>query len=142
MSIHDCRLIELPKISDPRGNLSFVEGGNHIPFDIKRIYYLYGVPHNEIRGGHAHKMLHQLMLPISGSFCVELNDGHERESHLLESPNIGLYICPMIWRDLSQFSPHATCVVLASDYYAEDDYYRNYEEFIVAINKARSQVTL
>jgi hypothetical protein len=132
MGIADCRLIELPKIQDPRGNLTFIEGGSHIPFAIERVYYLYDVPGGAERGGHAHKGLHQLIVAMSGSFDVVLNDGAEsRRVHLNRSYQ-GLYVCPMMWRELDNFSSGSVCMVLASQRYAEDDYYRDYDEFLAA----------
>ncbi len=131
-SIDECKLIELPKITDPRGNLSFIEGGQHIPFDIKRVYYLYDVPGGSERGGHAHKELHQLIIAMSGSFDVLLDDGKEKKHiHLSRSYN-GLYVCPMIWRELDNFSSGSVCMVLASNKYDEVDYYRDYVEFMQA----------
>lgn len=136
MAINNCKIIELPKITDPRGNLTFVEGGRHIPFDIKRVYYLYDVPGGAERGGHAHKELHQLIIAMSGSFDVILNDGLEkRRFHLNRSYN-GLYICPMIWRELDNFSSGSVCMVIASNYYDEDDYYREYTDYISAKSRA------
>lgn len=133
MSINNCKLIELPKIQDPRGNLTFVEGGEHIPFNIQRVYYLYDVPGGAERGGHAHKGLHQLIIAMSGSFDVVLDDGSEKKRiHLNRSYN-GLYVCPMMWRELDNFSSGAVCMVLASNRYSEDDYYRDYDEFIHAV---------
>ena len=130
--INHCKLIELPKITDARGNLSFIEGGNHIPFDIQRVYYLYDVPGGAERGGHAHKGLHQLIIAMSGSFDVVLDDGREKKRvHLNRSYN-GLYVCPMIWRELDNFSSGSVCMVLASSKYDEDDYYRDYAEFMQA----------
>lgn len=132
MQIKKCRIIDLPKISDPRGNLTFIEGGNHIPFEIRRVYYLYDVPGGAERGGHAHKDLHQLIIAMSGSFDVVLDDGHEkRRIHLNRSYN-GLYVCPMIWRELDNFSSGSVLMVLASNVYDESDYYRDYSEFIKA----------
>lgn len=128
--IDGCRIIELPKMSDDRGNLSFVEGGRHMPFDIRRIYYLYDVPGDVSRGAHAHKALHQFMIAISGSFEVILDDGEHKKQWLLNRSSCGLYICPMMWRDLDNFSSGAVCLVLASEYYDESDYIRDYEEFI------------
>lgn len=126
-----CRLINLPKISDPRGKLSYIEGGVHLPFDIKRVYYLYDVPSGMVRGGHAHKNLHQLIIPISGSFDISLEDARgDKQTFHLNSPDIGLYICPMIWRDISNFSQGAVCMVLASAPYDEGDYIRKYDEFL------------
>jgi dTDP-4-dehydrorhamnose 3,5-epimerase-like enzyme len=132
--IESCILIELPHIHDERGSLSFVESETHIPFGIERIYYLYDVPDTKVRGAHAHKKLHQLMIPISGSFDIELDDGLSKKTFHLSSPDQGLYICPMIWRDLSNFSNDAVCLVLASEKYDEHDYYRLYDHFIEAID--------
>jgi len=130
MSIKNCKIIELPKISDPRGNLTFVEAGRHIPFDIRRIYYLYDVPGGAERGGHAHKALHQLIIAISGSFDIHLDDGRDKKSIHLNCSYSGLYVCPMIWREMDNFSSGVVCMVLASDYYDELDYYRDYTQFI------------
>ena len=130
MSLDKCGIVELPKITDPRGNLTFVEGGGHIPFDIQRVYYLYDVPGGAERGGHAHKGLHQLIIAMSGSFDVVLDDGrHKRRFHLNRS-YYGLYVCPMIWRELDNFSSASVCMVLASNHYDEDDYYRNYQDYL------------
>jgi len=125
-----CKIIDLPKIHDPRGNLTFVEGGNQIPFDIQRVYYLYDVPGGAERGGHAHKGLHQLIIAMSGSFDVVLDDGREKKRIHLNRSYSGLYVCPMIWRELDNFSSGSVCMVLASSKYAEDDYYRDYAEFM------------
>jgi dTDP-4-dehydrorhamnose 3,5-epimerase-like enzyme len=132
MGVQDCHIIELPKISDPRGNLTFIEGESHVPFSIQRIYYLYDVPGGAERGAHAHKELHQLMIAVSGSFNVTLNDGREKKTFFLNSSHQGLYICPMIWRELYGFSTGSVCMVLASRRYDEHDYYRNYDEFLRA----------
>jgi dTDP-4-dehydrorhamnose 3,5-epimerase-like enzyme len=132
MSIDHCRIINLPKIFEPRGNLTFIEGGRHVPFAIRRVYYLYDVPGGSERGGHAHKELHQLIIAMSGSFDVILDDGENtKRVHLNRSYN-GLYVCPMIWRELDNFSSGSVCMVLASNYYDEADYYRNYDEFMRA----------
>ena len=132
MSIDSCQILDLPKIHDPRGNLTFIEAHVHVPFDIKRVYYLYDVPGGSERGGHAHKNLHQFIVAMSGSFDVLLDDGQNKKRvHLNRSYN-GLYICPMIWRELDNFSSGAVCVVLASMKYDEDDYYREYPEFMRA----------
>lgn len=134
-TLDTCRLMDLPKIADPRGNLTFVEGNNHIPFDIRRVYYLYDVPGGAERGGHAHKGLHQLIIAMSGSFDVVLDDGKEKKRiHLNRSYN-GLYVCPMIWRELDNFSSGSVCMVLASNIYDESDYYRNYDEYLSALVK-------
>lgn len=133
MNIDLCRIIDLPRIHDPRGNLTFIEGCNHVPFDIQRVYYLYDVPGGAERGGHAHKALHQLIIAMSGSFDVVLDDGNEKKRiHLNRSYN-GLYVCPMMWRELDNFSSGAVCMVLASNRYSEDDYYRDYDAFIAAV---------
>jgi dTDP-4-dehydrorhamnose 3,5-epimerase-like enzyme len=130
MNIDLCTIIELPKIADPRGNLTFVESNNQIPFEIQRVYYLYDVPGGSTRGGHAHKELHQLIIAMSGSFDVLLDDGKEKKRvHLCRSYN-GLYVCPMIWRELDNFSSGSVCMVLASNKYDEVDYYREYAEFM------------
>ena len=128
-SLETCKIVSLPKISDPRGNLTFVEGGQHIPFDIQRVYYLYDVPGGAERGGHAHKALHQLIIAMSGSFDVVLDDGHEKKRYHLNRSYSGLYICPMIWRELDNFSSGSVCMVIASNKYDESDYYREYSEF-------------
>lgn len=130
--IDTCQIVSLPKIADPRGNLTFIEGGGHIPFDIKRVYYLYDVPGGAERGGHAHKELHQLIIAMSGSFDVILDDGVNKKRVHLNRSYTGLYVCPMIWRQLDNFSSGSVCMVLASSKYEEDDYYRDYVEFIRA----------
>ena len=137
MSIQDCRIIELPKITDPRGNLTFIEGNRHIPFEIKRVYYLYDVPGGATRGGHAHKELEQLIIAISGSFDVLLDDGDERKCFHLNRSYFGLYVPSMIWRELENFSSASVCLVLASQEYDEADYYRDYDEFIEAVRGVR-----
>jgi len=132
MSIGDCKVIDLPKIYDPRGNLTFIESENHIPFQIQRVYYLYDVPGGAERGGHAHKGLHQLIIAMSGSFDVSLDDGKEKKRFNLNRSYSGLYVCPMIWRELDNFSSGSVCMVLASNKYDEDDYYREYDQFMRA----------
>lgn len=132
MGLKECRRVQLPRLSDGRGSLSFVEGGEQIPFGIARIYYLYGVPEGVERGGHGHRELEQLIIAIYGSFEVVLDDGHARDSFLLERPDEGLYVRPMMWREVRDFSPGAVCLVLASMPYDEADYYREYDEFLSA----------
>lgn len=128
--IDDCKIIDLPRINDPRGNLTFVEAGHHIPFDIRRVYYLYDVPGGAERGAHGHKALQQLIIAMSGSFDIHLDDGCNKKTVHMNRSYYGLYVCPMIWREIDNFSSGAVCMVLASDYYDEHDYYRNYNEFI------------
>jgi hypothetical protein len=130
MALSDCKIVDLPKISDPRGNLTFIEGGRHIPFDIQRVYYTYDVPGGAERGGHAHKGLRQLIVAMSGSFDVLLDDGREKRRFHLNRSYHGLYVCPMIWRELDNFSSGSVCMVLASNRYDEADYYRDYREFL------------
>ena len=133
MSLIECKLIDLPKITDPRGNLTFIESGRHIPFDIRRVYYLYDVPGGAERGGHAHKELRQLVVAMSGSFDVVLNDGSNTKRFHLNRPYYGLHICRMIWRQLDNFSSGSVCMVLASNSYNESDYYRNYDDYLQAL---------
>ena len=130
MTINDVKLIKLPKFADPRGNLSFVEQNNHIPFEIKRTYWIYDVPGGESRGAHAHKDLEQLIIAASGSFRVTLDDGKCKRSFFLNRPYQGLYVKPGMWRDLEDFSSGAVCMVLASEVYQKEDYIRDYEEFL------------
>jgi|TARA_B100001093_G_scaffold424870_1_gene418170 dTDP-4-dehydrorhamnose 3,5-epimerase-like enzyme len=132
MSIKKCKIIELPLLNDDRGDLTFIENNKHIPFSIKRIYYLYNNHLNLIRGRHAHKNLHQLFIAISGSFDVFLNDGKEDTSFKLDKKNVGLYVPKMIWRELKNFSQDSVCLVLASDLYKEDDYIRDYDKFLIS----------
>ncbi|MFV9644282.1 MAG: sugar 3,4-ketoisomerase [Desulfobacterales bacterium] len=133
MNIDLCRIIDLPKISDPRGNLTFIEGMRHIPFDISRVYYTYDVPGGTDRGGHAHKALHQLIIAMSGSFDITLDDGRNKKKFHLNRSYQGLYVCPMMWRYLDNFSSGSVCMVLASNLYEASDYYRDYNEFISAV---------
>lgn len=130
MALADCRIIDLPRINDPRGNLTFVEGGRHVPFDIRRVYYLYDVPGGSERGGHAHKTLQQFIVAMSGSFDIHLDDGFEKKTIHMNRSYYGLYVCPMIWREIDNFSSGAVCMVLASNYYDEADYYRDYASFL------------
>lgn len=133
MNLDRCRMVELPKIYDPRGNLTFIEGGRHVPFDIQRVYYLYDVPGGAERGGHAHKALQQLIIAMSGSFDVLLDDGRRKKRFHLNRSYFGLYVCPMIWRELDNFSSGSVCMVLASNHYDETDYYRDYRAFLAAL---------
>ena len=130
-SVYDCTIIELDQHhSDRKGNISVVQNGVTVPFDVKRVYYLYDVPGGESRGSHAHKELSQLIVAASGSFRVILDDGHSKRTFFLNRPYQGLYLKPGIWRDLEDFSSGAVCMVLASEKYDPDDYIRDYDEFL------------
>ena len=129
MGLSDCRIVELPRINDPRGNLTFIEGGDQVPFDVARVYYLYDVPGGESRGGHAHRQLQQFIVAASGSLDVLVDDGVHRERFFLNRSYYGLYIPRMVWRELDNFSSGSVCLVLASEHYDEADYYRDYGEF-------------
>ena len=124
------RLVPLPKISDPRGNLTFIESGQHVPFECRRVYYLYDVPGGEGRGGHAHRELQQLVIAASGSFDVAVDDGVTTQTYSLNRSYTGLYVPSMVWRELDNFSSGSVALVLASEHYSESDYYRDYDEFV------------
>ena len=132
VSVEDCTLISLPKISDPRGNLTFLEGGSHIPFEVKRVFYLYDIPTGEGRGAHAHKKCHQFLICLSGSFDVVLHDGTTEKVVHLNRPWHGLHIPPMIWAAEVNFDPGSVCLVIASDRYEESDYIRSWSEYVSA----------
>ena len=132
MSIDDSTIIELPKINDPRGNLTFIEGGKHIPFDVKRVFYLYDVPGGADRAGHALKQCQQFLIAISGSFDVVLDDGINKKRIHLNRSYYGLLIPPLLWREIDNFSSGSVCLVLASRYYDEHDYYRVYIDYLAA----------
>ena len=135
-SIDDCRIIEFDlHHSDRKGNLSVVEGMKDVPFEVKRVYYLYDVPGGESRGGHAHKALRQLIIAASGSFSVSLDDGSGKRVFVLNRPYQGLLIVPGIWRTLDDFSSGSVCMVMASEVYQAEDYIRDYQEFIEFRNK-------
>ncbi len=129
-TVESCRVIDLPKITDARGNLTFVEGNRHVPFDVKRVFYLYDVPTGESRGAHAHREQHQFLICLSGSFDVELDDGTNQTTVHLNRPWKGLHIPPMIWAAEVNFDPNSVCLVLASDVFDENDYIRSYEAFL------------
>ena len=135
MNLNNYKLIDLPKIADTRGNLTFVEGGRHVPFDIKRIFYLYDVPGGADRAGHALKTCHQFLIAMSGSFDVVVDDGRNKARFHLNRSYYGFYIPRMIWRELDNFSSGSVCLVLASEYYDEADYYRVYSDFVTAVVK-------
>jgi len=138
MSLKNCQIIELPKIADPRGSTTFVENQKHIPFDIKRVYYTYDVPGGAERGGHAHKELKQLIIAMSGSFDITLDDGFQKKKFHLNRSYFGLYVCSMIWREIDNFSSGSVCMVLASEFYSEADYYREYEDFLRVVRGENS----
>lgn len=130
MKVADAKIIDIPKIEDRRGNLSVVEEFKNVPFHIARAYWLYDVPAGAMRGGHAHKRLKQLLIALSGSFTVTLDDGYEKRKILLNRPYQGLLIETGIWRTIDDFSSGAVCLVLASELYDESDYIYDYEEFL------------
>jgi glyoxylate utilization-related uncharacterized protein len=127
------RIVELRRIANPKGNLTPIEGNHDVPFDIKRVYYLYDVPGGENRGGHAHRALEQVIIAVSGSFDVVLDDGTDRRSFFLNRSYYGLYVPPMLWRELENFSSGSVSLVLASATYDEADYIRDYDEFVAAV---------
>ena len=130
MSVADCRVVDVPRFSDPRGNLSFIEGNGHIPFAIARVYYIWHIPDRADRGAHGHRALHQFLIAVNGSFDVVLDDGRQTRTVHLNRPDQGLYVCPMIWRDVTRFSDDAVLLALASLPYDEADYFRDYDEFL------------
>ncbi len=136
MGVESCRIINLPKVYDPRGNLTFIEETRHVPFEIKRVYYLYDVPGGETRAGHAHVRLEQFIVAASGSFDVVLDDGIAKHRFFLNRSYFGLYIPPLIWRELENFSSGSVCLVLASEFYDESDYYRDHSEFVAAARRS------
>lgn len=137
MSVDSCKIIELPKLTDPRGNLSFIESNKHVPFEIKRVYYTYDIPGGETRGGHAHKKLQQLIIAVHGSFDIILDDGTRKRIVHLNRSNTGLFLTKMIWREITNFSSGSVCLALASEFYDEGDYYRDYNEFIKAVKSRK-----
>ncbi len=130
------QVIHFPIVHDVRGNLSVVEAGVHVPFDIKRVYYLYDVPGGTRRGGHAHKRLRQAIFAASGSFDVHLSDGQRDQTFTLNRSYVALYVNRMVWREIDNFSSGAVCMVLASEHYEEDDYYRDRNEFLAALGRS------
>lgn len=136
MGLDSFRRLSFPTIHDPRGNLTFLEGNAHIPFEIKRIYYLHDVPGGESRGGHAHKELEQVIIAIHGSFQIHLDDGWNQTLITLDRSDHGLYIPRLIWRELHHFTPGTVCLVAASQTYSEADYYRDYDAFRAAVRGA------
>jgi hypothetical protein len=133
MSLDRCHLVTLPRVHDTRGNLTFIEGGNHVEFDIRRVYYLYDVPGGAERGGHAHRELQQLIIAMSGSFDVVLDDGNIRQRFHLNRSYMGLFVPELIWREIDNFSSGSVCMVLASERFDEADYFREYDDFADAV---------
>lgn len=129
MPLSKCRLVELPKIDDPRGSLSFIEGGHHVPFDVKRVFYVYHVPEGATRAGHALKTCEQLIVAISGAFDAMIDDGTTHSRLRLDSADRGLYLPPMIWLELENFLPGSVCLVLASERYSDGSYLRTRAQF-------------
>ncbi|WP_457105419.1 sugar 3,4-ketoisomerase [Methylobacterium sp. P5_C11] len=125
-------LIEFRQIRDPRGALTPIEAEADIPFPIRRVYFIYDVSDGAMRAGHSHKALHQVLIAVSGSFVVHLDDGEKRQSFRMSRPNVGLYVPRMTWRDIDEFSGGAVCLALASERYEESDYYRDYDAFLRA----------
>lgn len=137
MALSDARIIELRRITNPKGNLTPIEAGVDVPFEIQRVYYLYDVPGGEDRGGHAHRVLHQFIVAASGSFEVVLDDGVDRRTFFLNRSWYGLYVPPMLWRELTNFSSGSVSLVLASELYDESDYIREYDAFLHSVREGR-----
>ena len=133
MSLDQCKRIDLPKITDPRGNLTFIEGVNHVPFDIKRVFYLYDVPGGEMRAGHSNVHSQQFIIAMSGSFDVIVDDGFDKKTFHLNRAYYGLYLPTMVWREIDNFSSGAVCLVLTSTTYSAEDYIRDYDEFLATV---------
>lgn len=138
MSLEKCHLVDLQRISDARGHIGVVECNQHIPFIVKRVYYLFGVTDGADRGSHAHKELQQLIIPLVGHFDITLDDAFHSKTFHLNNPTQGLYIAPGNWRVLKNFSPDALCMVLASENYSEADYYRHYDDFVAAVKRKKT----
>src|SRR5258708_4391096 len=132
-SVAMCRILEFPQIHDTRGNLTFVEGSRHVPFEIQRVYYLYDVPSGSVRAGHAHKRLQQVLIAVSGSFDGMVDDGRQGATYHLNRPFRGLHVPAMVWREISNFSSGSVCMAIASERFEEADYYREYAEFLQAL---------
>lgn len=137
MTVDDCQLLELPKITDHRGNLTFAEGGRHLPFPIERAFWIYDVPSGTARGAHAHRRLHQFIVCLSGGLDVELDDGRRQRTVHLARPWVGLHVPPMIWASEQNFDSNTVYLVFASERYDESDYIRSYDEFLRAVGEAR-----
>ena len=129
-SVKDCRIIEMPKVTDYRGNLTFIEENRHVPFDIKRVFYVYDIPSGQSRGAHAHRTLHEFIICLSGSLEVHMDDGYSKRTIRLNRPWLGLYVPPMIWASEGDFDPGTVYVVLCSHLYEAADYIRDYDQFV------------
>ena len=136
-SVDTCRFIELDQFSDPRGKLSFVQNDARIPFEIKRMYFLYDVPFGASRAAHGHRKLHQLFFAFNGSYRLRLDDGRSKRDVLINQPNRPFYVCPEIWRVVDEFTSGTLCNVLASELYSEDDYFRDYDAFLDYVSSTR-----
>ena len=133
MALVDCRLIDLPRVHDARGNLTFIEGRHHVPFEIRRVFYLYDVPGGSSRAGHALRTCEQFLISLSGAFDVLLDDGAARQRFHLNRSHYGLYVTPLTWRELDNFSSNSVCLVLASEPFEEQGYLRDYQTFLTAV---------
>lgn len=135
MTLERSHIIEFPKVTDHRGNLTFIEESRHVPFVVRRVFYVYDIPSGENRGAHAHGRLEQVVICLSGSLEVHMDDGSERRTVRLNRPWLGLYVPPMVWASEGNFDPGTVYIVLASDFYDEDDYYRDYQQFLEAVRR-------
>ena len=139
--VEDVKLIELPRMGSSRGNLTFVESGRHLPFEIQRVFFIYDVPGGESRAGHANRTLDEFLIAASGSFDVTVDDGNEHWTFSLNRSYYGLYIPHMLWREISNFSSGSVCLVMASTYYDAEDYYRFYSEYCEAMAALRGDTS-
>jgi len=133
MGLDKVRLVDLATATDATASLTFIEGGRHLPFEIRRVYYLYDIEAGAERGGHAHKQHEELIIAAAGRFDIVLNDGYRSERFCLERPNQGVFFPTMVWHELQNFTPGSVCLVLASLYYDQEDYFRDYDEFVAAV---------
>ena len=139
MNVDDCMVIDLPNVADHRGNLTYIEGTRHVPFEVRRVFYIYDVPSGESRGGHAHRALQQFLICLSGSLDVELDDGASRRVHHLNRPWRGLYVPPLIWARETNFGSGTVCLVLTSAFYEEGDNIRDYSLYLSILNESRER---
>jgi hypothetical protein len=136
VGVEQCKLVELPTVPDPQGNLAFAEGGRHVPFEIARVFFVYDVPGEAVRGGHAHLALEQAVFCLAGRLDVVVDDGSRRQTFALEDPRTGLYLPQMVWHDLVGFSPGTAYLALTSAEFEESDYIRDYEQYLGALRAA------